>query len=245
MTLKSKINVWMCAALTTLALASPAGALIVHDSLAHFPASRTAGYAVGPLDPGQAPYVNQPAQSFNIEDDTVTLDTLTVRLLASREHILDAGQNTLVPTGNAGDDFVVRLWDNEVLWDNNDRPGNLLESFTVPNSGSLSTSNQNPSNVTLNSLLHPQLNLGEIYWVSVAIPEVNSTYSHGSWQFSSAIGTGRAIAFSNSAATNWSVQSTPNNMSAFQVTGSPIPEPATAGLILSMLAFASIRRTRA
>ncbi len=236
-------NLWiLCTtAATTFALANAASAVTVHDTtLDPLAGSHTVGYATSPLDAGQDPLVNQPASSFVIMDETVTLDTLTVELLASREYAFDAGQNQLLPTGNAGDDFVVRIWDNDT-----DRPGNLLENITVANSGSLNTVYPAFSRVTLNSLTHPQLTLGETYWVSVAIPEVDSAYSNGAWRIVTAPSTfGRSTAFSNNDNPNWIATFNSTSALSLQVTGSPIPEPATAGLLLSMLTLVGTRRTR-
>lgn len=153
--------------------------------------------------------INQPADSFVISGGNFRLESLTLDLVSSE-----------IQSGGTPDDYAIRIWDNNV-----DRPGNLLESFTVPNSDSLS------GLTTVNSSATPLLSNGDTYWVSAALPD---DLSNGLWTGVEGTSNGRAVAFSNAESASWIASSSTTPLS-LKVTGTLVPEPSTWALAVLCL----------
>ncbi|MBO6513127.1 MAG: PEP-CTERM sorting domain-containing protein [Phycisphaerales bacterium] len=156
--------------------------------------------------------INQPADSIIVNGGDFFLESITVRLSATQ----------LV--GAVGGDYRVHFWSNDV-----DKPGTLLESFTIENSANL-----DGGDITMFSGGGVLLEQGSVYWVSAALPD---DMSFGSWQGVDATSNGRAVAFSGSDDPNWISTSSTSSL-YLQVTGTPVPTPGTLALLgLSVLAI--------
>ncbi|MDA8745931.1 hypothetical protein N9N28_14990 [Rubripirellula amarantea] len=162
-----------------------------------------------------SPTINQPADSFVVAGGSFFLDSLTLNL-----------SSTSNASGGTPDDYEIRFWDNNV-----DVPGNLLESFTVAGSGTLT------GLTTVTSVTKPLLSDGTTYWVSAALPD---DLSDGTWEGVLGVSNGRAVAFSNSATASWIA--TGNRVLSLKVTGTPIPEPSAAALLFCGLCCLARRR---
>lgn len=160
--------------------------------------------------------INQPADSIVVSDGDFFLESITVRLSATQ----------LV--GAIGGDYRVHFWANDI-----DKPGMLLESFTIEDSANL-----DGGDITMFSGGGVLLEQGNVYWVSAALPDDASS---GSWQGVDTPTNGRAVAFSGSDDPDWIAIS---NMSSLylQVTGTPVPAPG--GLALLALGGFVARRRR-
>jgi hypothetical protein len=107
----------------------------------------------------------------------------------------------------------------ELLSDNTGKPGSLIESFSLspkvgfPFPGTLMTGT---------SVLHPTLLAGTPYWLA-ALPGGSST--SGGWLLSSPLQKD-SPAFSSDNGTTWTLKEFGNtNIAAFEVDGTPLPEP--------------------
>ena len=114
------------------------------------------------------------------------------------------------------------------MWANNvDKPGVLIESFTVPNSETI------VGLTTVFSTLTPLLTNGTTYWVSAALPDDES---NGTWTGVTGVSPGRAIAFSGDVLAPWFTSSSDRVLS-LKVTGTLVPLPAPALLLAGALSF--------
>lgn len=177
-----------------------AGADILHDTTGF---DLDQNWLVG-LDSG-IDVINQPADSILIAGGDFILESITVRLNVSQ----------LI--GAVGGDYEIRFWG-----DNVDRPGALLESFTVSDSNLLDN-----EDVTMFSAGGLLLEDGGTYWVSVALPD---NMSIGTWASVDAQSLGRAVSFSGDEDEGW-VPTGSNSAMYLQVTGTAVPVPGTLALL--------------
>ncbi len=195
---RSKRTLGVCG-LVAVGVSASASADILHD---------TTGIAINSSHlVGQSmvsDVINQPADSIVVSGGDFFLESITVRLNGSQ----------LV--GAVGDDYEIRFWGNDL-----DRPGALLETFTVSDSASLSF-----EDVTVLSGGGVLLEEGETFWVSVALPD---DMSSGSWSTVDADSLGRAVAFSGDDDAPW-IPIAGGSATYLQVTGIPVPSPGTLAL---------------
>ena len=213
----------------SLALAAPAiqgKAAVLHDTLA---GTTTASWLVGvtenevdPNNPGPPTTINQPADSFVVTGGSFLFDSMTLGLAST--DILD------LFGGGPGTDYSVRLWDDS----GSGTPGTLLESFTVVDSASI------VGDVVLSSVLHPLLSNGATYWVSAALTDDES---HGLWRAVDVPTHGRATTFSSSEAPSWFATGSTDAFS-LQITGTPVPEPASLALACVAMLLGSLKWLR-
>jgi hypothetical protein len=124
-----------------------------------------------------------------------------------------------------------------ITTDGGDQPGTALESFSVAGTalGPLGTDN---APILVDSTLHPLLTAGTQYWVTVA-SDLNDSIE---WNVNSTGDTADQAISTDGGATWFSPSGqTPG---AFEVVGAPVvssvPEPGTAGLLLSALVLCGL-----
>lgn len=117
------------------------------------------------------------------------------------------------------------------------QPDTIIETITLTNAVSPFT----PSGIVLaNSTLHPVLNPGEQYWL-VAFAPNDTTFM--AWNFS-VNDSPQAFSLLNGSHSLTGPWEFGSPRGAFQVVGTPIPEPATILLLGPALAVITLRRRR-
>ena len=213
---------WAGGAAMAAALLTPAFALAdtLYDSMQFGPSASDAfGYLVGEV----SNVYNQPA---------LRLAPIATGAVGSISFYAQATVNFgLVPV-----DFVVRLWA-----DAGNAPGALLEAISAPGVASASY-----AAYSVNSTLHPVLQAGTNYWVSLATtvtqtgdPNTNS----GTWRWSnSGFGNQIAVAFDSLGTPPWSLD--PRDFQAPMLSISSVPEPASWALWMGALTLVAARALR-
>jgi hypothetical protein len=126
-------------------------------------------------------------------------------------------------------------------------PGNILESFTItdqmPPFGAFSSDHL----VVANSVLHPTLNAGVEYWITV-LPGNPATSAQ--WYPSEILSSG-LVAASSDLGTTWPVVVVLQTLPAFRIDGELVPEPAsfvmagTGDLMVAVYVWCRHRRVAA
>ena len=117
------------------------------------------------------------------------------------------------------------------------RPGTILESWVFSNAMGL-FGQSNPT-LAANSILHPTLNANTLYWLVADVPDASSLSA--AWNVNS-IGENGPTSYRVNDGT-WSAAFS-NTQSAFEIDGTPVPEPATLMLFGSGLLGIVHRRHR-
>jgi len=161
--------------------------------------------------------INQIADAFVMSGSGLELESVTVKI-----------------SRLSGDgDFAIRFWADEL-----GLPGELLETWSV--SGAFEQSTE----VTVDSTGGVLLDEGELYWVSVALPD---DLSWGLWVAIDAAPDGKVVAFSNGETPNW-YDSSASREGALFLRVTAVREPGKAGLggvsVVCLGALARSRRMR-
>lgn len=122
--------------------------------------------------------------------------------------------------------------------DNSGSPGAVIESWTLSELSVLGTTSTITADQTLTSAPGVLLSSGTTYWIVAVSDSSGASDTIDGWNFNSTGATG-TMAYSFDG-TTWSTAGDPFILPAFEVKGTPVPEPPTfamLGLALAALPF--------